>query len=141
MTSNQELPTIPISATGPLNRILDAFVERRKSLIDQGKPLIRDGKDVGELTIRFATVYVRQGFGKMSGLNGLDQCADHVATLLCERGYQDIRTIASIWSGWQILRDRRDWHEDDEFVDLWEILCRAENPTLVDRRIPLNWAA
>lgn len=141
MASNQELPTIPISPTGPLNLILDAFVERRKSLVDQGKPPTRDGSDVAELTIRFATVHVRQGLGTMSDLKGLDKCADLVARLLCQRGYQDIRNIASIWGGWQILRDQRGWHEGDEFVDLWEILCRAENPTLVDRPLPLDWAA
>lgn len=141
MTSTQELPIIPISPTGPLNRILDGFVERRKSLVDQGKPPTRDGNDVAELTIRFAIVHVRQGLGTMSDLVGLDKCADLVATLLCERGYQDIRLIASIWGGWQILRDRRDWHQDEEFVELWDILCRVENHTWLDQRLPFELAA
>lgn len=122
------------------NDILDAFIERRRGSAESMIQPVRDGNDVGELAIRFNTVCAKHG-RSIYGKEGLKRCANYIAILLCRRGYQDIRTTASIWSGWILLQDQVNWQEKPEFLRLWTILLETQDPTLVGERLPVSDAA
>ena len=134
---------IPVSVTSPFNLILDKFVERRKPWIDEHKCPVSSAADLAELAIRFATECIKQrvGLATMSDQNGLDMCADLAIRMLIQRGYRDVRTVDTIWRGWQVMHGQEDWQERAEFLRLWTELLETEDPSLKNRRSTLGVSA
>lgn len=118
--------TTPLSATDARRRILEKFLEDRKSRIQERHHPVRDADDLAALVLRFAIEGVKQYRGNMSDREGLDNCASELCGLVVERGFQDPRDIDSIWGGWQSLLSKLNWYEQPEFIDLWHALMSAE---------------